>query len=427
MRENMIFGRFKKTWMMMRLIIFSIIFFCFQKGITAQDPVQSKFVRPDDVRFDLAKGAFTVEDYANEKQKKKGVFDRRKKSTYEIKNISGKLPQKVFEVLIELGYLDTTRHFFPDYKSSLKLDYVVHSIVIKTMQMSKYGSGYTEIVADATITLKSQFGKAIFTREILKSKNERTSEESSMFYDSVYETVKDFFLEEEVAEFMKNDRFVDLPVFESAEKIQLLDNKVTGTDVYNWTDAVVTLVDSLGHGSGCVISSDGYIVTNYHVVGQKSDIRVKMHDGKMLNGKVLRYDPECDLALVKVDAKNLRTLEIIESVGTGDIAYVVGTPVDTLLFQSVSKGIISGQRNYFGVDYLQTDANINSGNSGGALLSSSGQLLGIVNAKYFGYGIEGIGFAIPAKYILSKLNLLPIVHAPVQKRVEPVKMIKKNK
>jgi len=390
-------------------------------------PVQTKFVRPDDVRFDLAKGDFMVEHYASAKEKNKGVAEKRKKSTYEIKNISGRLPQKVFEVLIELGYLDTTHHFFPDYKKNLKLDYVVHRIMITSIGASNLSSSSKEIQSEATITLKSQFGMPIFTREIKKVKNKNVDNEAELFYDSVYEIVKDFFLEQEVADFMKNDRFVDVPKVETSDKIKLKTNHVTGTDITNWADAVVTLMDSLGHGSGCIVSSDGYIITNYHVVAQKSSLQVKMHDGKMFEGKVLRYDPECDLALVKVEAQNLKTLQIVQSSGIGDIAFVVGTPVDTLLYQSVSKGIISGQRNYFGVDYLQTDANINSGNSGGALLSSRGELLGIVNAKYFGFGIEGIGFAIPAKYIGERLNVTPEVKVPISPIPEPKKISKGKK
>jgi S1-C subfamily serine protease len=90
----------------------------------------------------------------------------------------------------------------------------------------------------------------------------------------------------------------------------------------------------------------------------------------------------------------------------GDVVYIIGTPADTLLSQSVSKGVLSGQRDFDGAEYLQTDAKVNPGNSGGALLNSKGELIGVVSSKYIGFGIEGIGFAVPISKLEEKLRVI---------------------
>jgi serine protease Do len=88
-----------------------------------------------------------------------------------------------------------------------------------------------------------------------------------------------------------------------------------------------------------------------------------------------------------------------------DKVYVLGTPADITLGQTISSGIISAQRNFFGRDYYQTDARLNGGNSGGALMNESGELIGVVCSKISGLGIEGVGFVIPAKYIFERLKI----------------------
>ncbi|RYY17589.1 MAG: trypsin-like serine protease, partial [Cytophagaceae bacterium] len=162
-----------------------------------------------------------------------------------------------------------------------------------------------------------------------------------------------------------------------------------------------------GHGSGCVISADGYIVTNAHVVGQEDEVKVLMADGVQSKGRVVRVNPEMDLALIKVESDGLTAFQL-PSASLADIGadvFAIGTPADKELGQTVTKGIISARRKIEGRSFLQTDVSINGGNSGGALVTRSGQLLGIVNAKLVGKGIEGIGFAIPAEQVSEALQL----------------------
>lgn len=171
--------------------------------------------------------------------------------------------------------------------------------------------------------------------------------------------------------------------------------------------SVVIVETTDGHGSGCVISADGYIVTNAHVVGQEEEVKVLLADGVQSKGRVVRVNPEMDLALIKIENDGLTAFQLpgASLADIGADVFAIGTPADKELGQTVTKGIISARRKIEGHSFLQTDVSINGGNSGGALVTRSGQLLGIVNAKLVGKGIEGIGFAIPAEQVSEALQL----------------------
>ena len=163
-----------------------------------------------------------------------------------------------------------------------------------------------------------------------------------------------------------------------------------------------------GHGSGCIIGSDGYIVTNQHVVSDTSlAYTVYFNDGNSTKAKILRYHPVFDLALLKVDTVGLRpfALDLTESINVGEEAFAMGTPYDIDLGASVTKGIISGKRKDGERTLIQTDVSISPGNSGGALINSEGTLIGVVNEKVLGLGVEGIGFAIPS-YVMEEALMI---------------------
>src|SRR5947209_15834287 len=156
-------------------------------------------------------------------------------------------------------------------------------------------------------------------------------------------------------------------------------------------------------GSGVVISPDGYIVTNHHVVDGAEQITVELTDRRSFPAKVVGTDPPSDLAVLKIDAKELPVLTLGDSdkVRVGDIVLAVGNPLG--VGQTVTMGIISAKGRRTGLsdgsfeDFLQTDAPINQGNSGGALVNTSGELVGI-NSQILSPsgGNIGIGFAIPS-------------------------------
>ncbi|HEX8501296.1 MAG TPA: DegQ family serine endoprotease [Pyrinomonadaceae bacterium] len=158
-----------------------------------------------------------------------------------------------------------------------------------------------------------------------------------------------------------------------------------------------------GLGSGVIVSADGYILTNHHVVNGAEDIRVELNDGRTLAAKVIGSDPPSDLAVLKVEAAGLPVLPLGDSDKTrvGDVVLAVGNPLG--VGQTVTSGIISAKGRQTGLsdgsfeDFIQTDAAINRGNSGGALVNTQGELVGI-NSQIFSPtgGNIGIGFAIPA-------------------------------
>jgi Do/DeqQ family serine protease len=158
-----------------------------------------------------------------------------------------------------------------------------------------------------------------------------------------------------------------------------------------------------GLGSGVIITTDGYILTNHHVVDGAEQIKVDLNDNRTLDAKVVGSDPPSDLAVLKIDASNLPVLALGDSdkVRVGDVVLAIGNPLG--IGQTVTMGIISAKGRQTGMssgsfeDFLQTDAPINQGNSGGALVSTNSELVGI-NSQILSPsgGSIGIGFAIPS-------------------------------
>ncbi len=166
-------------------------------------------------------------------------------------------------------------------------------------------------------------------------------------------------------------------------------------------------------GSGVLVSHDGYILTNHHVVESADQIEVALADGRTAKGHIVGTDPETDLAVIKIDlGGNLPAITFAgaEAAHVGDIVLAIGNPFG--VGQTVTMGIVSAlKRNHLGLNtfenFIQTDAAINPGNSGGALVDADGNLLGINSAIYSPNGGSlGIGFAIPvstAKKIMEQI------------------------
>ncbi|WP_335342563.1 S1C family serine protease [Sedimenticola hydrogenitrophicus] len=165
-------------------------------------------------------------------------------------------------------------------------------------------------------------------------------------------------------------------------------------------------------GSGVIISSNGYILTNNHVIEDADQIRVVLANGRTLDAQVAGVDPDTDLAVLKTDADDLPTITVGDSQGlqVGDVVLAIGNPFG--VGQTVTMGIVSATgRNQLGINtfenFIQTDAAINPGNSGGALINAHGQLVGINTAIFSkSGGSQGIGFAIPvalAKGVMDQI------------------------
>jgi len=171
--------------------------------------------------------------------------------------------------------------------------------------------------------------------------------------------------------------------------------------------AVVTIQTEKGHGSGFIVSKDGYLITNEHVVGNESIVRVKFEQGFTLDAQVVKVNKDFDLALVKVQATDLPALTIGDdsALMLGEEIFAIGTPLDATLGQSVSRGVLSGRRELDGRNYLQTDVSINPGNSGGPFIDEDGKVVGVATMKISGKGLEGLGFGVPISVALEMLNI----------------------
>ncbi len=165
-------------------------------------------------------------------------------------------------------------------------------------------------------------------------------------------------------------------------------------------------------GSGVIVSEDGYILTNHHVINMVQNIRVALFDGRIIPAKVVGSDPESDLAVLKIDLTGLSSMQLANSpdIRVGDVVLAIGNSLG--LSHTVTMGIVSATgrndlRSLPFEDFIQTDAAINAGNSGGALVNAEGELIGISTRKLgSNTGAQNIGFAIPvslAKHVMEQI------------------------
>ena len=180
-------------------------------------------------------------------------------------------------------------------------------------------------------------------------------------------------------------------------------------------DAVVAISSSSGSGSGFILTDDGYVVTNYHVIENASRVEVTLSNSEKYTGKIVGFDAAHDVAVLKIEATDLPyvILGSSDALAVGDQITVIGNPLGELSYTQ-TVGYISGKDRGISTDntminMLQTDASINSGNSGGPMFNMNGQVVGIITAKYSGTtssgaSIEGVGFAIPIDDVVKKIQ-----------------------
>ena len=164
-------------------------------------------------------------------------------------------------------------------------------------------------------------------------------------------------------------------------------------------------------GSGVIVNEKGYIVTNHHVIDGAKELKVILNSGKEYPATIVGFDERSDLAVIKIEEKNLpyATFGDSSQLMVGERAIAIGNPLGTELMGTVTQGIISAVNRTVQVEdktltLLQTDAAINSGNSGGALINGYGEVIGINTIKMYATGVEGIGFAIPSNEVKTVLD-----------------------
>ena len=212
-----------------------------------------------------------------------------------------------------------------------------------------------------------------------------------------------------------NFETVESPVVAIAEK---LSPSVVGIRVSYLSQSIFGLSEAEREGSGIVYSADGYTITNYHVIEEaksntSAKIYVLMSNGKEYDATIVGSDKTTDLAVIKIDATGLTAAEFgnSDSIKVGELAVAIGNPLGQEFAGTVTGGYISGLNRTVTVDnvvynLIQTDAAINSGNSGGPLVDASGRVIGINTVKVAATGVEGIGFAIPINEALPIIEEL---------------------
>ena len=196
----------------------------------------------------------------------------------------------------------------------------------------------------------------------------------------------------------------------ACEQVVGVSTEVTYTNFFGMNSS------SAVSGTGFIISSDGYILTNYHVIELAAqngkDVDVILYDGTRYTASIVGYEKYNDVAVLKVDANGLKPVSFgdSDSISVGEVVYAVGNPLGELDF-SMSTGYVSAldraitsDESGVAINMFQIDAAVNSGNSGGPVYDAAGEVIGIVTAKYASTGVEGLGFAIPINDAVSIAN-----------------------
>ena len=203
----------------------------------------------------------------------------------------------------------------------------------------------------------------------------------------------------------------------SSDEKPSLSISLTATDIYEANvDSVVSIEVkngySVGYGTGFIVSEEGYIVTNYHVVENAKNVNVALYDESVYSAKVIGYEESNDLAVIKIEPQgHIESLVYGRSsaLKVGDDVYVIGNPLGDLTF-TLTKGVVSALNRLidtgsgFTINMFQTDAAINSGNSGGPVFDKHGFVVGIASAKYAAASIEGLSFCVPIDDVRSMID-----------------------
>ncbi|MCT4628737.1 trypsin-like peptidase domain-containing protein [Winogradskyella sp.] len=395
--------------------------FNYKKEVSVREKlIPIKIKNEDDKYLFVSNTAFDI-DEENLKVRKirhRSLKKNKKNKFKEVDSNSDKLnfDNSIFtdalnEILVNYKYTDTTNTIFKSKTNSAYLSATIKELDLQHVYQSAARRYMSFVKAEVTIEWEFQ---DIYKQTKYEKKYKSLSGEFSYNYyssDAVTLAVKDaisasflkFISSNQVKKLLKKGK-------QQESKLDIINLK-KGNTIQSLPDAInssVTVKVKEGHGSGFKISNDGYIITNFHVVASsKDDINIIFKDGSELKAKLIRQNEELDLALLKVDTSFDVHFNIPneKSYTIGEDIFAIGTPKTIELGQTLSKGIISGERSNQEVQLIQTDASVNNGNSGGPLINNKGDLLGVVNAKLSGFGVEGLGFAIPAELILKALSI----------------------
>jgi serine protease Do len=386
--------------------------------MTARENSQ-RYIYLKNTTFNVKKEDLVVEQFShrryNQNKKSKDVITSEK----EVNIDNSIFTDALNGILRENGFVDTTNTVFKSKTNTMLISATISKVTFKRVT-APVGNVNAYCIAEIAVEwdLLDIYGQSKYAKKITSKSGEFASNydrsTNSFEKDFVVDAVEDAltmsffqFLEDASTKKLlemgnsKKETLAKLKIEPLIEKQQTLKNAQAAT---------VTIASKMGHGSGCIISDRGHIITNYHVVAGQKDLEVIVNTGDKYKATVLRADEENDLALVSIEKApaNLAYFKLPKSDNfeVGDEVFAIGTPKSIELSQTLSKGIISALRKLpDNTRWIQTDVSVNAGNSGGALVNKNGELLGVVNSKLMGFGVEGISFCIPAAEVSSILAL----------------------
>lgn len=361
------------------------------------------------------------EEAKKAKKRKKGVGFLDDKEAENINYDDSYYSEAIIKTLRDGGYIDTSGTVLKNKNNILGLEASINSA--KIYNTNKRGSYPSLLMIKLKITWRfvNSYGQIMDSVQL-----EEFSDQFAIGYKSIEErdndikqtyqsAVNNSFFKLYESEIFKKYIKLEKDAVKASELIVLTKptNIVSATKESLKASVIIKLSENKGHGSGFAITNDGYILTNYHVIagkyeGKHENFTVIMPDGTEKNGTVVQTNPYYDVALIKVDgtfekAFLLEETKIFEQL---DEVYTVGAPVSIQLGNTLSNGILSGERFFDDISILQLNMAISPGNSGGALFNrATSKLVGAVVSKITGGKAEGIGFAIPAYKIGKYLNI----------------------
>ncbi len=311
--------------------------------------------------------------------------------------------------LRDWGYVDTSGLFSRVYSNSYiaKCEVQSHSTIY-------VGSYECVIVKCLWVLLNPEGNKELFRftsqDTSMWAPNYSTSESAER--ECVVRSMNTFLKNADVTTLLKQNYVAPKTDKDTISKAISITLAATDTinNLQDALQAVVTIKQNHFFFSGCIISPDGYVVTNAHLLSDatNSDIYVHFSDGDSSIAKFVRINSVYDMVLYKIEKPGHYKCFLPDSslnIKLGEEVYVIGTAEELNLKQTMTKGIVSGKRKINDRILIQTDASINRGSSGGALVNKNGHLMGIINSRLVGDAIQGIGFATPAYYINNALKL----------------------
>ena len=356
------------------------------------------------------------------KQARKNGTNQNKLTNYnnenQIKSDDTEFSKNIFKLLKQTEFIDTTNNVFQDNNNTLVLEAEIRKVDKFTIfrKGATFSNGMYRAGMGIQWYLKNTYDEILdsvyiyeYSGDFITNFKYAKKEDDSFYYDAVE---RNYLKLRETKEF-QNNITLNTDFSSKDEKLSIFTPKSSVKSVEEATLAsVIVKRNDNGHGSGFAISNDGYILTNFHVIAGKTTdqlegIKVILSNGEELEAKVVRYNRARDIALLKVDYQFDKAFALKSSKDFTSLqeVYTIGAPKSIELGQSITKGLLSNERNANNNSVLQLSISINGGNSGGPLFDSNGLLHGVIQSKLVGYATEGVGFAIPSYLIADYLNI----------------------